>query len=500
MYQKKNNNNKMVLGIAGIVAAGVVGLAAVNTLPGILKSRNNTGTVQQQSQSVSESETEEQKYQVTIYKSEAADIMFESKFLETNNDETATLMVPADEMMTVMVAPTEGWDLNGIQIIDHNLNTVNEVTLKNTDGSYRINFVMPASELVMNFTYINVDTGEEIDADGTNGAEEVTFPASQDPFAPESETASETQSEAVSETATETPVQEDADAPTDETVDPNAEDVTETPTSESPQTDTTAPTPETQENTNSQVIVPTSQETEVVTEVVDANPYGLTLHNLTAEIIASYNGQFDDKEFLQAVGDTLKVGVNGSPYQAVTDVYFSSENYTGVRESGKVYHYIYFNNNTNWEVLSIYYMSNGEYIFTEVPDETEAPTASNQGSNGSSTSSGGTVVNGGTTTNGGTTSNTTYVQPQTQIVTTSLDILQVSKKFLDYVGQDAFYDAAFQYVLKSGLTGQIQGTMKDYKINEEKGKAVINIDLTNGKSIKGVYLTETKEFSFTGLE
>jgi len=286
----------------------------------------------------------------------------------------------------------------------------------------------------------------------------------------------------------------------DETVDPNAEDVTETPTSESPQTDTTAPTPETQENTNSQVIVPTSQETEVVTEVVDANPYGLTLHNLTAEIIASYNGQFDDKEFLQAVGDTLKVGVNGSPYQAVTDVYFSSENYTGVRESGKVYHYIYFNNNTNWEVLSIYYMSNGEYIFTEVPDETEAPTASNQGSNGSSTSSGGTVVNGGTTTNGGTTSNTTYVQPQTQIVTTSLDILQVSKKFLDYVGQDAFYDAAFQYVLKSGLTGQIQGTMKDYKINEEKGKAVINIDLTNGKSIKGVYLTETKEFSFTGLE
>ena len=31
-------------------------------------------------------------------------------------------------------------------------------------------------------------------------------------------------------------------------------------------------------------------------------PYGLTLHGVTADVITAYNGLFDDRKFLQALG------------------------------------------------------------------------------------------------------------------------------------------------------------------------------------------------------
>ena len=42
-------------------------------------------------------------------------------------------------------------------------------------------------------------------------------------------------------------------------------------------------------------------ETETESET-EGLPYGLTLHGVTADVITAYNGLFDDRKFLQALG------------------------------------------------------------------------------------------------------------------------------------------------------------------------------------------------------
>ena len=69
------------------------------------------------------------------------------------------------------------------------------------------------------------------------------------------------------------------------------------------------------------------EETEAVSEKTQEAPYGLTLHGLTGEILASYDGAFDDIAFLQALGDDLHISSARSEYRTVTDVYFSDEAY-----------------------------------------------------------------------------------------------------------------------------------------------------------------------------
>ena len=65
-------------------------------------------------------------------------------------------------------------------------------------------------------------------------------------------------------------------------------------------------------------------------------PYGLTLHGLTADIITSYNGEFDDTWFLQQLGDALHIDMESSAYHNVTDVTFSKEDYAGDKDADAV--------------------------------------------------------------------------------------------------------------------------------------------------------------------
>ena len=240
-----------------------------------------------------------------------------------------------------------------------------------------------------------------------------------------------------------------------------------------------------------------NKESETETKAEEGNPYGLTVHGITADLITSFNGQFDDRDFCQQLGDTLHLDSPRSEYYGITDVTFSRDPYTGERDSDKVYYYIYFGEDPEWKMLSTYYLKDQSYVFTKYapPQETDAPededASTIDDTLGTSYSGGGYVTSPSGSVSAPSTGKSTSV---------SFDILRVSKVFLDYTGdQEAFYSQAFDYVLSKGLTGQITGTMSTYEIDAEKKTATIEIKLNNGKSFTGTYSKDKNSFSFSGL-
>ena len=219
----------------------------------------------------------------------------------------------------------------------------------------------------------------------------------------------------------------------------------------------------------------------------EGSPYGLTLHGLTADIITSYNGEFDDMYFLRQLGDALHIDREESEYHRVTDVTFSKEKYEGDGDINKVYHYIYFNDDPDWKLLSTYYMSDNAYVFTKVPDGNESESTQPPSS---AQSVPGTVSYSAPASSGGTSTT----------VETSFDILSVSKNLLAFCGgNENFYEACFDYVLKSGKTGVIVGTMSGFTIDAESRKADFSISLNTGETISGTYNKAKDHFSFSGL-
>ena len=244
----------------------------------------------------------------------------------------------------------------------------------------------------------------------------------------------------------------------------------------------------------------TETETEKETEAA-GNPYGLTVHGITADIIVSYNGLFDDRDFCQQLGDALHLDSPRSEYYGVTDVTFSQETYKGERDSDKVYYYIYFGEDPENKMLSTYYLKDKYYIFTKyAPPETETEDKGSSNAAGEESSGNTAGSTGGMTSQGSAVTGGGYTSTPGKTTTTSFDILQVSKVFLDYTGnQDRFYSKAFEYVLSKGLTGSITGTMKEYSIDAENKKANITITLNTGGSFKATYDKAKDEFSFSGL-
>ena len=233
---------------------------------------------------------------------------------------------------------------------------------------------------------------------------------------------------------------------------------------------------------------------------VETSPYGLTLHGLSADIIASYNGMFDDQKFLTQLGDALHLDSARSDYRKVTDVTFSTEAYTGAQDADKVYHYIYFNQDPQWKVLATYYMAEDSYVFTDATEQTEPQTAPPI-TTGNSTGTGNTGSMGSSTGTSGGSYNPSAGSTSQTTVTTSFDIMSVSTTFLAYVGgEETFYEKAFDYVLKSGLTGAITGTMSSYEIKPEKKRATAEITLSTGKVMRVKYNKEKDSFKFSGLD
>ena len=244
--------------------------------------------------------------------------------------------------------------------------------------------------------------------------------------------------------------------------------------------------PETQESETSE------SETQPQTE--KQLPYGLRLHGLDADIITSYNGMFEEEKFLQQLGDALHMDSARSVYRSVTDVTFSTERYAGEADANKIFHYIYFNDDPEWKVLATYDVQQDAYSFTEEKPEAQitaggSPQGTTQGTQagGAASAPSSYLPSGGSS------------QPVQQ-VTISLDLLSVSTAFLDYVGgEEVFYQKAFDYVVQSGLTGAITGTMNDYEIDANAGKANIQITLSTGQNLNAIYNKQKNSFQFSGL-
>ena len=229
-------------------------------------------------------------------------------------------------------------------------------------------------------------------------------------------------------------------------------------------------------------------------------PYNLKLHGLTAEILTSYMGRFNAQAILQQLGDDLYIRNEASDYRGVRDVTFSDEEYSGPKEKGNVYHYVFFNNDKDFKVLCTYFPQEDRYLFTdpntalpvsesESQSETAAETSAGTASGGSYGGGSGSYGGGGSTQTGSTT-----------VTSISMDIMQVSKNLVEFCGgKDRFYDQVFHYVELKGLSGEIVGTMDSYKIDPEKEKASFSISLSSGQTISGSYNKSSNEFSFSGL-
>lgn len=340
-------------------------------------------------------------HEILIYKAVGGNIEFDENYLVEENDSEVHLKAKEDEMITMLVTPLAGRTFSDLKINDASNITREENYLVNdaAGNSKRINFVMPHTDIIMNFSFSRI---------------------------------------AQTEKQTE-PVQE-----------------------------------ETQE---------------------EEPPYGLRLHGLTAEIIASYSGMFDDRIFLQALGDDLRIDAPDSEYSNVRDVTFSEEPYEGEEESDKVFHYVYFNHDKEWKVLAAYYKRENAFVFTKPSEETQVQTEpQTQAQTSSAAGSGSPGSSSGYGSYG------SYGSANAVTEETSFDIMQVSTVFLKYVGgEEPFYGKTFEYILSKGLTGQVVGTMSSYSIDPEKKTAQFRITLSSGGAIEGTYDKAKDSFRFSGL-
>ncbi|MCC8051569.1 MAG: hypothetical protein LIP10_13100 [Clostridiales bacterium] len=261
-----------------------------------------------------------------------------------------------------------------------------------------------------------------------------------------------------------------------------------------------------------------AMDTDAETGTEETSPYGLTLYGLTDEILESYNGQFDESRFLQSLGTALNIGSDYSEYKDVTEVYFKNGEETESDDADKVIHTIYFNADEDWAVLSTYFILEDAYVFSEIAAETEMETdaaaeenfsietettASAAADSGTGSVAGETSVSDSTTSSGSTSSSgvsSSESSSGTTSTTTSFDILSISTVFLKFVGdEDAFYQAAFNYVLGKGYTGAITGTMSSYEIDPDAQTATINILMSTGGTLIGTYNKTSNTYSFSGL-
>ena len=403
--RKKKKNLPMILA----VVVGILALVLV-TFGRYMISANKNRTAETEKSS----ETERKDYEVLIYKTSAATIEFDKKWLKEDLDDETHLKIREDTYVTLLVTPDERQILTSVDIVDvkEHFTQVESLIRPTSKGSFRVIFTMPPADIMINFNF-------------------------------------------------------DEEAP--------------------PETEAEIPEME--------------LETEPQSE---GPPYGLTLHGLTADIITSYNGEFDDTWFLQQLGDALHIDMESSAYHNVTDVTFSKDDYAGDKDADKVYHYIYFNDDPDWKLLSTYYMKDNAYVFTLVAEEQEE-SETNAPAEGGAAATGTGAVAAGYTAAGS--APVTYSAPSagygntsSESIETSFDILSVSTNLIAFCGgKEDFYQACFDYVIESGKTGVIVGTMSGYEIDPEEKKADFKISLNIGGAITGTYDKGKNKYSFSGL-
>ena len=97
-------------------------------------------------------------HEILVYKAIGGNIEFDEKYLVDQNDTEARLRAAEDEMITMLVAPLAGYEFEDLKINDASNITREENYLVNEAAgrSRRINFVMPHTDIIMNFTFSRI--------------------------------------------------------------------------------------------------------------------------------------------------------------------------------------------------------------------------------------------------------------------------------------------------------------------------------------------------------
>ena len=103
-YKKKRDNKPLILVIALIAAA----VAVLVGMPIVQNMQRNRNMPQVETQPETIMETEIPKYSATLYKSSAADLSFEKKYLESDTDSSTVLKIPVDDMVMLLLSPKKG--------------------------------------------------------------------------------------------------------------------------------------------------------------------------------------------------------------------------------------------------------------------------------------------------------------------------------------------------------------------------------------------------------
>lgn len=244
---------------------------------------------------------------------------------------------------------------------------------------------------------------------------------------------------------------------------------------------------------------------------------GIEIFGLTEAIRNSYDGHFDQEEFVQAVISWFGISNAVSEYHNVYKLTFLEEEYdTGSSDS--VANYFYFNDDQDWKILSVYDIPSHSYTFTDIRKKAQEDAAQKAKMEeeerqrqaqlaltvtpmptGAPVSDPAAPVLQENNGNGytGAAENT---QPQQITVESTFDIVDVSTVFLQYVGgEEIFYNTVSDYVFGKGLTGIITGTFTEYTIDPEKEQASFIISMSTGAAIQGTYSKDSGNFQLNGL-
>ncbi|MDE6908175.1 MAG: hypothetical protein K2P21_08455 [Lachnospiraceae bacterium] len=257
--------------------------------------------------------------------------------------------------------------------------------------------------------------------------------------------------------------------------------------------------------------------------------YALVLEEVPESVKRDFKGKFNAVSFLNSLGSSFAIGTAGSIYSDVKEAAFVTKPYTGDAQQGHIYHYLIFNGDDEWLILSDYDLANGVYLFRDIRQEKEneaqaesekrqeseeqarreseeaAQRASEEAARRESEqaerrATGDTEL--GSNEDPFLNDEPTKTEPEREVLPqgSSFSIDNIPTAFTRYVGgKEGFFQKVYGYVLASDRTGDITGTFESYKINKGKHSASFTITLDTGGKIEGKYSKDNGEYSFSGL-
>lgn len=270
--------------------------------------------------------------------------------------------------------------------------------------------------------------------------------------------------------------------------------------------------------------------------------YGIALEGVNDGLKTSYGGEFNTVHFVNSLGEFLASDVSVPEYAEVTKATFIQRNYDAQEEmqEGHIYQYLCLNEDDEWLILSDYDKASGKYVFRDIRKEKQdkesaereseriareeaaneaarkaAIDAAEQASETeelTGTEEQQTTEGIGQETEPEEDRNTEVgisdespanVQDSVQEAEpeSSIQITGIPEKFLSYTGNDetAFCRKVYDYVLQSGLTGELKGKFKDYSIKKKKKECTFSISFGGGNEVNGTYKKISGKYSFKGL-